>query len=169
MADAFAVKMRVPLSSVRGRRLPSRWTARNHADSRITPKKYGDSYKMQRKRGHWATMMPQVPERIHQKTATTLWTVRTAHNQFAKGIVPVQRPSSMRSESGYCRAPVLSRSRLLGQDARCWISCDKGRYHALDLTVVKSTPLAAHNRGSVSEWSAIRTLVRNRLAEDYSR
>src|SRR5271166_4036664 len=46
-------------------------------------------------------MMPQVLERIHQKTATTLSTIRTTtHNQFAKGIVPVQRPSSMRSESG---------------------------------------------------------------------
>src|SRR5271166_1471619 len=82
-------------------------------------------------RGHSARMMPQVLERIHQKTATTLSTVRTAHNQFAKGIVPVQRPSSMRSESGYYRVPVLSRSRLLGHDARCWISCDKGRYRAL--------------------------------------
>src|SRR5271166_1697485 len=61
-------------------------------------------------RGHSARMMPQVLERIHQKTATTLSTVRTAHNQFAKGIVPVQRPSSMRSESGYYRVPVLSRS-----------------------------------------------------------
>src|SRR5271157_4696263 len=82
-------------------------------------------------RGHPARMMPQVLERIHQKTATTLSTVRTAHNQFAKGIVPVQRPSSMRSESGYYRVPVLSRSRLLGHHARCWISCDKGRYRAL--------------------------------------
>jgi len=51
------------------------------------------------------------------KTATTLSTVRTAHNQYAKGIVPVQRPSSMRSESGYYRAPVLSRSPVGGNVA----------------------------------------------------
>src|SRR5208283_1604586 len=91
-------------------------------------------------RGHSARMMPQVLERSHQKTATTLSTVRTAHNQFAKGIVPVQRSSSMRSESGYYRVPVLSRSRLLGHHARCWISCDKGRYHSSALTIMKSTP-----------------------------
>ena len=60
---------------------------------------------MQRKTGHLAGVMPQVIERIHQKTATTLSTVRTAHNQFAKGSVPVQRPSSMRSEKSLLRAP----------------------------------------------------------------
>ena len=52
-------------------------------------------------------MMLQILERIHQNR-TTLSTIRTAHNQFAKGIVLVQRPSSKGSESGYDRAPLYT-------------------------------------------------------------